>query len=195
MSVLGVGVCRPGHYAPTRDGKYTREYQLWKDMLRRCYSETVQKKQPAYVGCTVEPDLQDFQIFAAWANAQKGFHVPGYQMDKDLLVPGNREYRKDRVVFVPRALNNFLIADTKRCGVYPQGVYLDTEAGQFKAQLSVAGRRTNLGRYASVKAAAEAYAAAKTLAGREWAEILRTESLVDFRVIERMAGYIFKQEN
>lgn len=194
MTVLGVGVYREGRYVPTRAGRYTREYQVWKDMLRRCYSLSVQVKQPAYVGCTVEPQLQDFQVFAGWANEQKGFHVEGYQLDKDLLVPGNREYRRDRLVFIPQGLNKFLVADRARRGQWPQGVYWDTSTGMFKSQLSDRGRRENLGRYPSAAQAAAVYAKAKTAAGRAWAVLLKEEGLVDQRVIECMQNYQFNVE-
>ena len=44
-SVYGVGVLGT-KYSPSINGVKTKEYELWKSMLKRCYSDTYQKKTP-----------------------------------------------------------------------------------------------------------------------------------------------------
>ena len=39
------------------DGKNVKEYSLWKDMLRRCFSEECQNKQPTCKGCNVSDNF------------------------------------------------------------------------------------------------------------------------------------------
>ena len=38
-------------------------YKVWKDMLRRCYSESFQIQNPAYLGCSVFLRLEVFLKF------------------------------------------------------------------------------------------------------------------------------------
>ena len=49
-SVYGVGILGT-KYPPSMSGRNTKEYNLWQNMLQRCYSDTFQKKQPTYEGC------------------------------------------------------------------------------------------------------------------------------------------------
>lgn len=80
-------------------------YVCWENMLARCYDAKVQEKHPTYVGCSVSPEWLTFSKFRAWyfLNYQSGWEV-----DKDLLRPGNREYSPENCRFVPKELNMFL---------------------------------------------------------------------------------------
>ena len=50
-------VCGVGFNDKTRpakvDGKIVKEYDLWQNMLRRCFDEKEQTRYPTYKGCSV----------------------------------------------------------------------------------------------------------------------------------------------
>lgn len=79
-------------------------YKAWKNMLARCYSAKYQEKQPTYIGCSVADEWLTFSNFKAWMEKQD---FEGKQLDKDLLVEGNKVYGPDMCVFVTPTVNNF----------------------------------------------------------------------------------------
>ena len=66
-SVCGVGVTGT-KYQPTINGSNTKEYDLWRDMLKRCYSDTYQKKQPTYKDCEVSENFKYYEYFYEWCH-------------------------------------------------------------------------------------------------------------------------------
>ena len=58
---MGKLVCGVGFNDKTRpafvDGKSVKEYDLWQSMLRRCFSEEYQTRQPTYKGCNVSDNF------------------------------------------------------------------------------------------------------------------------------------------
>jgi hypothetical protein len=85
--------------------------------------------RPTYVGCSVSPDWLRFSMFLAWMQRQDW---QGKQLDKDILIPGNKIYSPDTCVFVPSALNMFLVDTGKTRGDWPLGVS-ETRRGRFRA--------------------------------------------------------------
>jgi|GEM_PF-1661730 len=105
----GVGFIGVGKYL-SREGKVkTRAYTVWSDMMKRCYSERVQSKQPTYKGCTVSVEWHNFQNFAAWFELN---YIYGYQLDKDIKVKGNRIYSPLTCIFTSQESN--VIASTAK---------------------------------------------------------------------------------
>ena len=79
------------------DGKPVKEYSLWKDMLRRCFSEKEQTRQPTYRGCNVSDNFLSYSFFYDWCQEQIGFgnvdeKGRSWCLDKDLLFVGNKTY-------------------------------------------------------------------------------------------------------
>ena len=98
--VYGVGFndkTRPANV----DGKKVKEYELWKDMLRRCFSEKCQTLYPTYKGCNVSDNFLNYSYFYDWCQGQIGFGKVDdkgryWQLDKDLLFVGTKHILKDR---------------------------------------------------------------------------------------------------
>lgn len=61
-SVYDVGISGT-KYPPTINGVITKEYNLWKSMLTRCYSDKCQKKRPTYEGCEVSDNFKSYEYF------------------------------------------------------------------------------------------------------------------------------------
>lgn len=102
-------------------------------MLCRCYSEIYQIKKPSYVGCSTVPEWHYFMTFRAWMLEQDW---EGKQLDKDLLVNGNKVYGPDTCVFVDSMVNNFILERKNGRGEWPIGVSFKKERNKFVAQCS-----------------------------------------------------------
>lgn len=150
----GVGIYTKGKYKAKENSVHTKEYKLWFAMLARCYSEDYQKRQPTYIGCTVSENFKNFQFFAEWCNNQVGFGLEGWQLDKDILVKGNKVYSEDTCCFVPKVVNNLFTLSGKARGLQPIGVHID-DTGRSRKLYKAActsfetGKYKNLGRYSS----------------------------------------------
>jgi hypothetical protein len=90
----GVGI-NDRSVSATLNGKMTKEYDLWHAMLKRCYSKPYLEKQPTYIGCSVSDTFLYYHLFYNWCQTQVGFGKEGYQLDKDLLIKGNKLYSED----------------------------------------------------------------------------------------------------
>lgn len=93
----------------------TRAYKLWRNVKRRTYANGVtQRRHPTYVGVSLSENFENFQFFAEWCNMQVGYGVEGFELDKDLLVKGNRVYGEHTCVFLPKKINCALIRPSDR---------------------------------------------------------------------------------
>lgn len=159
--VLGVGVNDANYTTqPVINGKPYKcpYYTRWVHMLKRCYSTKYQEKQPTYIGCTVCDDWLIFSKFKSWMIKQDW---KGRELDKDLLVQGNKIYAPQFCLFVTSFINSLFGDCGSRSGLYPTGVYFDKVNNKFKAQLSIGGTNKNLGRYQSKEQARTVYLKAK----------------------------------
>ena len=86
-------------------------YTKWEHMLERCYSLKFHKQYPSYIGCSVCPEWRYFSKFRLWMENKKW---EGMDLDKDLLVRGNRVYGPDTCCFLPKAINNLFCSGKKK---------------------------------------------------------------------------------
>ena len=133
-------------------------------MLDRCYSKVFQERFPSYIGCSVSDEWLTFSNFKAWMEGQSW---KGKQLDKDLLVPGNKTYSPDTCFFVSPAVNGLLLDRGRARGDHPVGVYFNKRARRFQAQISLYGKKKNLGTFSSPNAAYISYLKAKVSYIRE----------------------------
>lgn len=105
-------------------------HTVWYSMLSRCYSETRKKIQPTYRDVTVCKEWHSFTRFRAWMEAQDW---EGKQLDKDILVLGNRVYSSTTCVFVDGAVNKFLTDCAAARGEWPIGVWWSEEKQKFQS--------------------------------------------------------------
>lgn len=154
--VYGVGV-NDADYAtqPTVAGKQQMcpFYCAWMNMLKRCYSAKYHERHPTYIGCSVAPEWRSFMTFKAWMQTQPW---QGQQLDKDLLIPGNKVYGLEACCFVSQATNLLLTDSAAARGDWPLGVVWHRSTGRFQTRCCYDGKRKHLGLFDT---AAEAHAA------------------------------------
>lgn len=182
--MYGVGHFAAGKYLSKTGGKITREYELWRGMIRRCYSQEHLFKAPTYLGCTVSENFLRFQYFAEWCNNQIGFGNEGWHLDKDILTKGKREYSENNCVFIPQKLNTVLLDRKRGRGDYPLGVTTNRQ-GKFVARMSCGiGKNIHLGVYDTPEAAFSAYKREKERHVKSLVETYKDS--IDIRVYEAL---------
>ena len=119
-----VGYIGEGKYKiHDENGKKTKCYYTWNDILRRCYSEKFHKKRTTYMGCKVCKEWLNFQNFADWYY-KNYYTVEGQRMDldKDILVKHNKIYSPDTCIYVPQTINTLFVKCNKSRGESVIGV-------------------------------------------------------------------------
>ena len=183
-SVYGVGILGT-KYLTTINGVNTKEYDLWADMLRRCYSDGFKKQHPTYEGCKCSENFKSYEYFYEWCHKQIGFAVEGFELDKDLLTKGNKVYSESTCVFIPTEVNTLLTKSTASRGEHLIGVYWCNKGKAFKAQVSKSkGKRKHLGLFNTEIEAFRAYKVAKESFVKEQAE--KYKSQIDPRAYEAL---------
>lgn len=122
--VFGVGINDVGRVSNNKNGANYRcpFYARWHSMITRCYSEKFQYKNPSYIGCSVCDEWLTFSNFKRWME-QQDWH--GKDLDKDILVKGNRVYSPETCMFVDRKTNisvrcRPMKKEFRRSGVEPE---------------------------------------------------------------------------
>lgn len=122
------------------DGKRKRKlvwicpfYRTWKNMLVRSYSDKYKAEKPTYEESTTIEEWHLFSKFKAWMETQPW---EGHQLDKDILVRGNKVYGPETCVFVSNVVNTFMLDCGASRGQYMIGVYWDKASSKFMAQCS-----------------------------------------------------------
>ena len=174
------------------NGKAITEYYLWKSMLARCYSPIFHKRNPTYKGCEVEPFLLSFTNFHNFVRNLKGFGEVDekgrpFQMDKDLLVKGNKTYGVDTICFIPWEINAFLTNNSAVRGDLPVGVVYHKRDDVYQATFRLYGKTTYLGSFKTPEEAFVAYKNAKEQQAKVLAE--RWREKIDPRVYDALMNY------
>ena len=160
-SIYGIGVVGT-KYPITVNGVKTREYDLWNGMLRRCYSDSFKKRCPTYEDCECSENFKYYEYFYEWCNKQIGFGNDGWQLDKDLLVKGNKVYSENTCVFIPQEINLLLVKRDNNRGEHLIGVCWHKKDNAFVAMVSkTKGKREYLGFFKTELEAFNTYKKAK----------------------------------
>ena len=186
-SVYGVGIVGNKYPIKVNDVQ-TKEYGLWKSMLRRCYSDNFKKKNPTYIDCEVSDKFKSYEYFYEWCNKQIGFGVDGFEIDKDLLIKGNRVYSESTCVFLPQEINTLLIKCTASRGKHPIGVCWNKTKKSFVAHVGKSkGKQEHLGYFKTEIEAFNAYKQAKEAFIKEQAN--KWKDKIDIRAYNALMNY------
>lgn len=99
-------------------------YKVWKEVVSRCFNSNLHSKYPTYRGCSISEDWKYLSNFIKWVDSQPNKDWQNCELDKDLLVEGNKYYSPQTTVFIPTALNLFLPYSPKSRGNLMLGVFL-----------------------------------------------------------------------
>ena len=95
----------------SENGKQTREYATWRNMLKRCYDFQSLERNPTYQGCSVVErwhsfsnfleDMPKIENYPLWLNNPN----QGISLDKDLKCKGDKVYSLETCCFLTRSDN------------------------------------------------------------------------------------------
>lgn len=158
-SVCGIGYIGEGKHKSKNNGKVTDVYFSWRNMLARCYDEANLANQRTYRDCSVCEEFKNFQVFAEWYTTHESFGL-GYEIDKDLLISGNKIYSPETCTFLPKEINVALNKERVNKGI-SLGLTKRENRDKYRALVFNNGIRIHLGDYDTPEEASEAYVKAK----------------------------------
>lgn len=138
-SVCGVGFLGEGVYKSSINKIETKSYKHWRVMLQRCYNEKAQERRKNYKDAIVCEEWFNYQNFAEWFEEN---YVEGWQLDKDILVKGNKIYSPETCCFLPLEIN---IQFTNKTNRKLSGVV--KRKNSFLCQVGINGKRVYIGSY------------------------------------------------
>lgn len=141
--VYGVGVNDLGYVVQKKsstqvDGKRQQKqewtcpfYRVWVNMMERCHNRKFKQKRPSYEDVVCCDDWLYASKFKVWMGEQDW---GGRQLDKDIIVTGNKMYSPETCAFVSPITNSFVLDCKSSRGKWLLGVYWNKAKRKFKAQ-------------------------------------------------------------
>lgn len=186
--ICGVGF-NDGKYPATmtNEDRPSREYDLWRAMLYRCYDKAAIKHNPTYIGCSVSDEFKSYSYFYEWCQDQIGFSkIDKINLDKDLIGCG-KIYSPSNCLFLPPMINNALTTAKAKRGNLPIGVTIYKPNGKYWAQISKYNKKYSLGYFDNPLDAFHKYKEAKEAHLKDIAQKYRDH--IDPRAYEALMQY------
>ena len=158
--ISGVGYIGVGKYLTNQFGKSTKEYDAWSGAMDRCYGLNRRTRNNSYIGCEVDSQWHNFQVFAeCYCNHES--YGKGYHLDKDLLVRGNKVYSAEDCCMLPKELNAAISLKPNKNSSLPIGV--QELKGKYRSKIGSgsSGKTAHLGTFKTVEEASAVYVKAK----------------------------------
>lgn len=151
-SVYGVGIV--GEYLTVnKNGKRSKEYVTWCGMLERVYRDDF------YKDCSICNEWLIFENFYNWLHSQSNFdkwlNNNKWNVDKDIIVKGNKVYSPDTCCLVPSHVNTLFLKSNKARNDLPIGVR--HSGNKYMAICNNSNSRIYLGTYDNLNDAFCAY--------------------------------------
>lgn len=187
-TVYGVGILGTSPTRNVEDGKRTKEYVSWYEMLRRCYGD--KEKFPAYKDVTICEEWFLYDNFYNWVQTQENHDIDGWKLDKDIIKKGNRIYAPDVCCLVPNRVNCLFETLKAKRGNSPIG----TSFRQNRNAYSVCcrdcdGKNISLGQYRDKEEAFDVYKQFKESVIRKVAEEEYKKGTITKRCYQAMIQY------
>lgn len=154
-SLFGVGYIGEGTHKTRINQKLkSPDYEVWMSMINRCYRDS--EMYPSYYGIsTTCEEWKCYQRFADWYEENWYPVECRLHLDKDILIPGNKEYAPDKCILVPQRINMMFTNLPNKNGL-PNGIRF-TDTNRYGANYN--GK--SLGTYDTLEEAYEKYAEKK----------------------------------
>lgn len=175
------------------ENKQMKEYQVWVGVLSRCFSDKEKARKPCYKDSKCSENWLVFSNFVRDIRSMVGFDKlmkSGWQIDKDLILKGNKDYSNETCCLLPKELNVFLINGASKRGSLPLGVHErvnENLSKRFVATIFYKGKHIHLGYFGDPLGAHLAYKVKKEELLGIYAEELR--GVIDDRAYRALMSY------
>jgi hypothetical protein len=125
-TIYGVGFIGIENYSNLKNLSYEKSYQVWRDMMYRCYN----LKSKAYSDKYVNEEWHNYSMFKTWFdNNYYTIENETIHLDKDVLYERNKEYSSKNCIFVPQTISQVFQRNDRKgkklpIGVIPYGEHL-----------------------------------------------------------------------
>lgn len=154
-SVLNVGIT--GNKYPDKiNGRITKEYTLWHNMIQRCYDEKYKEKKPTYKDVTCCKEWLLYENFYEWLHEQENFDKwlnNDYAIDKDIIIKNNKMYSPEACCLVPSNVNALFIKRDNCRGNFPVGVAMASNGFKVGCSNQLSMNLEYLGTYSTPEVA------------------------------------------
>ncbi len=165
--------------------------EAWHTMFKRCYSEKVHVVSKSYIGCEVSTEWFNFQSFAQFYTEYK---QEGWELDKDLLVRGNKVYGPHTCVWLPRNINGYIKTNSNRRGSCFIGVKLSYLGDHYEARCrDMDGKQKMLGKFSTEAEAFDTYKIFKESVIKQKANLWKND--LDPRAYDALMNYNVYRED
>lgn len=159
-TVFGVGIIGT-KYPVSFNCVHTKEYTVWKSLLKRCYDQKTKERQPSYKDVSICEEWLLFENFCDWLHSQSNFdkwlNGSRWALDKDILIKGNKEYNPNTCCLIPQNVNCLFLKREALRGKYPIGVHYRNDGFLACCNNPIINKREELGSYSTPERAFNAY--------------------------------------
>lgn len=185
-SVYEVGMI--GVKYPSRiNNKQTKEYITWSNMLKRCFDDKYKKKNLTYKNVSCCDKWLIYENFYEWLHSQENFdkwlNGSGWDLDKDILVKGNKVYSPETCCLVPNNVNKLFA----KCNI--SGSYKRKDRYEVYCNNPFLNKMEYLGVYSSKKESSYAYKSYKEKIIKQVAQIEYSKGNITKGCYEAMMNY------
>lgn len=164
-----------------------RSYSYWQGIINRCYQQKDYHRNKSYKDCTICEEWLTFSNFDKWFNDTQNGYNDGYNVDKDVIIKGNKVYSPYTCCFLPPDINKVL-SRSRGNRELPVGVKL-TMSKRYEAVYQKNKKDCHLGTYDTPQEAFYAYKDAKEQYIKEIAEKYFQEGKITKRVYDALMKY------
>lgn len=134
-------------YPATQNGKSTKECDIWRGILRRCYDKKRKQESITYKDATCCDEWLLYENFYEWIHSQENFdkwyNGERWAVDKDILIKGNKVYSPETCCLVPVNVNNLFTKRSNYRGDLPIGVSTNGNGFKFTCSNSISDLTTS----------------------------------------------------
>ena len=180
-------------YPAKTNGRNTKEYDTWTNMIQRCFNANLKKKQPTYKQVDCCDEWLHFEKFYEWLHSQSNFDKwyenKRWAIDKDILVKGSKVYSPETCCLVPQNVNCLFLKRESERGLYPIGVSYRNDGFLASCHNPFTNDREELGYYSTPEKAFNVYKNYKESLIKKVAQIEYDAGNITKECYEAMIGY------